>query len=76
MSKRQVHLVSLLPFSLLFLDIYSAQGRLPLLGDALALVGAFSYGAYTTYLAKRIPNEKIVSMPMFFGISLFFIPFF
>jgi solute carrier family 35 protein F5 len=42
-------------------------GVKPLLGDALAVFGALSYGAYTVFLAKKIPNERQVSMPMFFG---------
>ena len=38
-----------------------------LLGDALALVGAMLYGAYTVFLKLRVGHEDRVSMPLFFG---------
>lgn len=40
-----------------------------LLGDGMALLGAFSYGVYTTLLKARIGHESRVSMQMFFGFA-------
>ncbi|RIA99704.1 hypothetical protein C1645_811053 [Glomus cerebriforme] len=39
----------------------------PLLGNFLALIGAFFYGCYTVLLKLRIQNESRVNMPLFFG---------
>ncbi|KAI7883296.1 hypothetical protein K492DRAFT_229681 [Lichtheimia hyalospora FSU 10163] len=39
----------------------------PLLGDMLALAGAFFYGCYTTLLKLRIGDESRINMPLFFG---------
>ncbi|RIB28902.1 thiamine-repressible mitochondrial transport protein THI74 [Gigaspora rosea] len=39
----------------------------PLLGNFLALLGAFFYGCYTVLLKLRIQNESHVNMPLFFG---------
>lgn len=38
-----------------------------LLGDGMAILGAFSYGVYTTLLKARVGHESRVSMQMFFG---------
>lgn len=38
-----------------------------MLGDGMALFGAFSYGVYTTLLKARVGHESRVSMQMFFG---------
>lgn len=38
-----------------------------MLGDGMALFGAFSYGVYTTLLKVRVGHESRVSMQMFFG---------
>lgn len=38
-----------------------------LLGDGMALLGAFSYSVYTTLLKARVGHESRVSMQMFFG---------
>ncbi|OZJ05272.1 hypothetical protein BZG36_01960 [Bifiguratus adelaidae] len=38
-----------------------------LLGDMLALIGAFFYGCYTVLLKLRIKDESRVDMPLFFG---------
>lgn len=38
-----------------------------LLGDGMALIGALSYGVYTTLLKARVGHESRVSMQMFFG---------
>jgi len=43
------------------------SGPNPLIGDALAVFSAIGYGAYTVFIRKKIPDEKRVSMPMFFG---------
>ena len=37
------------------------------IGDALALISALLYGAYTTLMKKRIGDEARVDMPLFFG---------
>lgn len=39
----------------------------PLIGDMLALAGAFFYGCYTTLLKYRIGDESRINMPLFFG---------
>lgn len=53
----------------------------PLIGDLLALCGAFFYGCYTTILKLKIVDESRIDMPMFFGFVgafnvLFMWPFF
>lgn len=40
---------------------------LPLIGDLLALGGAFFYGCYTTLLKLKIGDESRIDMPLFFG---------
>jgi len=42
------------------------SGSSPLIGDVLAVFAAIAYGAYTVFIRKKIPDEKQVSMPMFF----------
>ncbi|KAI9245070.1 thiamine-repressible mitochondrial transport protein THI74 [Sporodiniella umbellata] len=39
----------------------------PLLGDALALIGAVFYGCYTILLKYKIGNEERIDMSLFFG---------
>ncbi|KAI9269507.1 hypothetical protein EDC94DRAFT_656566 [Helicostylum pulchrum] len=39
----------------------------PLIGDLLALCGAFFYGCYTTILKLKIVDESRIDMPLFFG---------
>lgn len=39
----------------------------PLLGDILALLGAFFYGCYTILLKVRIQDESRLDMSLFFG---------
>lgn len=39
----------------------------PLLGDVLALLGAFFYGCYTILLKIRIQDESRLDMSLFFG---------
>lgn len=39
----------------------------PLIGDLLALCGAFFYGCYTTILKSKIVDESRIDMPLFFG---------
>ncbi|KAI8349704.1 hypothetical protein BD560DRAFT_337860 [Blakeslea trispora] len=39
----------------------------PLIGDLLALCGAFFYGCYTTLLKMKIGDESRINMPLFFG---------
>lgn len=38
-----------------------------ILGNALALLSALTYGIYTVFMKKRIDDESKVSMPLFFG---------
>lgn len=42
-------------------------GRLFLLGDFVALLGAGFYGCYTTLLKLRLQHESRVDMTLFFG---------
>lgn len=44
-----------------------AEGKLLLLGDFIALLGAGFYGCYTTLLKLRIHHESRVDMTLFFG---------
>ncbi|CAG8575625.1 11125_t:CDS:2, partial [Paraglomus occultum] len=44
-----------------------AAPRSRILGDFLALIGAFFYGCYTVLLKLRIKDESRVNMPLFFG---------
>ncbi|KAI9278681.1 hypothetical protein BDA99DRAFT_492858 [Phascolomyces articulosus] len=44
-----------------------AEASAPLIGDFLALAGAFFYGCYTTLLKRRIGDESRINMPLFFG---------
>lgn len=37
------------------------------LGNALALLSALTYGIYTVFMKKRIDDESRISMPLFFG---------
>lgn len=39
----------------------------PIIGDILALLGAFFYGCYTTLLKLKIGDEDRIDMPLFFG---------
>lgn len=39
----------------------------PLIGDLLALFGAFFYGCYTTFVKLKIGDESRIHMPTFFG---------
>ncbi|KAG2218457.1 hypothetical protein INT45_003001 [Circinella minor] len=43
------------------------EASAPLIGDFLALTGAFFYGCYTTLLKYRIGDESRINMPLFFG---------
>ncbi|ORE20228.1 hypothetical protein BCV71DRAFT_212522 [Rhizopus microsporus] len=43
------------------------QASSPLIGDVLALSGAFFYGCYTILLKLKIGNEDRIDMPLFFG---------
>ena len=48
----------------------ASEGKTPgqiLLGDLMALMGAFSYGVYTILLKVRIGHESRISMTKFFG---------
>ncbi|CAG8607484.1 619_t:CDS:2 [Paraglomus brasilianum] len=45
----------------------AAPPRSRILGDFLALIGAFFYGCYTVLLKLRIKDESRVNMPLFFG---------
>jgi len=48
----------------------TAENKTPgqiLLGDLMALMGAFSYGVYTILLKVRIGHESRISMTRFFG---------
>jgi len=44
-----------------------AEGKILLLGDFIALLGAGFYGCYTTLLKLRIHHESRVDMTLFFG---------
>jgi solute carrier family 35 protein F5 len=48
-------------------DESAEKGRIVLLGDAIALLGAAFYGCYTTLLKLRIHHESRVNMTLFFG---------
>lgn len=37
-------------------------------GDAMALISAVLYGIYAVIMKKRMPDEKAVNMPLFFGL--------
>ena len=47
--------------------ISEAEGKILLLGDFIALLGAGFYGCYTTLLKLRIHHESRVDMTLFFG---------
>lgn len=49
----------------------SEQATNVIIGDTLALIGALCYAFYTLLLKKLIPDEKLISMPMFFGIGIY-----
>ncbi|KAK3698722.1 hypothetical protein LTR37_016812 [Vermiconidia calcicola] len=38
------------------------------IGDALAFLSAVMYGIYAVFMKKRIADESLVSMPLFFGL--------
>lgn len=48
-------------------DDTSADAMKTLLGNVLALLGAFFYGIYSTLLKHRIKDESRVNMKIFFG---------
>lgn len=48
-------------------DQSAEEGKMVLLGDAIALLGAAFYGCYTTLLKLRIHHESRVNMTLFFG---------
>lgn len=48
-------------------NVSIAEGKLLLLGDFIALLGAGFYGCYTTLLKLRIHHESRVDMTLFFG---------
>lgn len=37
------------------------------IGDMMALLSAFGYGLYTTYLKMKVPNEEVVNMQLILG---------
>ncbi|KAI8140365.1 hypothetical protein BJV82DRAFT_671795 [Fennellomyces sp. T-0311] len=43
------------------------EATAPLIGDCLALAGAFFYGCYISLSKLRIGDESRISMPLFFG---------
>lgn len=47
--------------------INSAFGRAPIMGDLLALLSAFVYAMYVTFLKVRVREESRVDMQLFFG---------
>ena len=50
---------------MLLLSLSSCLGSI--YGDLIALLGAMVYACYAIYLRVRIPDERALSMPMFFG---------
>lgn len=48
-------------------DFPSKSANELILGNALALLSALTYGIYTVFMKKRIDDESKVSMPLFFG---------
>ncbi|KAI0094984.1 hypothetical protein BDY19DRAFT_915760 [Irpex rosettiformis] len=44
-----------------------AFGRAPIVGDSLALLSAFVYAMYVTFLKVRVREESRVDMQLFFG---------
>lgn len=47
--------------------VNSAFGRAPIVGDFLALLSAFVYATYVTFLKVRVREESRVDMQLFFG---------
>jgi solute carrier family 35, member F5 len=47
--------------------INGALGRAPIVGDSLALLSAFVYAMYVTFLKVRVRAESRVDMQLFFG---------
>ncbi|EFA81910.1 hypothetical protein PPL_05142 [Heterostelium album PN500] len=48
-------------------DISSENGHDTVIGDLLAVVGAFLYGFYCTMIKKLVISEDLLPMPMMFG---------